>query len=329
MSQILSFFRKKKGLPLFGEKKYGQKISKKYKLSDILGRGGFSIVYHGENIATNEHYAVKSIEKKKLVGPDISNLENEISILKKINHAHIVNLIEVIDNHRFIYIVMELVTGGELFDRIVERGSYTEADASHLVKQILNAVGYLHERSIMHRDIKPENLLYYDKKENSKIMLTDFGLAKIEDNVVQKTACGTPGYVAPEVLLLKSYGRPVDCWSVGVVTYILLCGYPPFNDVDQQGYSQIIEANYEFDEPYWDDISDCGKLFVSGLMELNPQKRLTCSEALSHKWINGQFDGHKNIHQTVSTQLKKHFNAKAKWKQALNATTAIRRMKNI
>lgn len=135
------------------------------------------------------------------------------------------------------------VTGGELFDRIVEKGSYTEKDAADLIRQVLEAVDYMHEQGVVHRDLKPENLLYYSQEDDSKIMISDFGLSKMEDSGIMATACGTPGYVAPEVLAQKPYGKAVDVWSIGVISYILLCGYPPFYDEnDANLFAQILKG---------------------------------------------------------------------------------------
>ncbi|KAG7238335.1 hypothetical protein INR49_031051, partial [Caranx melampygus] len=222
------------------------------------------------------------------------------------------------------------VSGGELFDRIIEKGFYTEKDASKLIQQILDAVKYLHDMGIVHRDLKPENLLYYSMDEDSKIMISDFGLSKIEGSgSVMSTACGTPGYVAPEVLAQKPYSKAVDCWSIGVIAYILLCGYPPFYDEnDAKLFEQILKAEYEFDSPYWDDISDSAKDFIVHLMEKDPIVRYTCEQALQHPWIAGDTALDKNIHESVSAQIKKNF-AKSKWKQAFNATAVVRHMRRL
>uniref|UniRef100_A0A803TC08 Calcium/calmodulin dependent protein kinase I n=1 Tax=Anolis carolinensis TaxID=28377 RepID=A0A803TC08_ANOCA len=228
------------------------------------------------------------------------------------------------------HVPLVVVSGGELFDRIVEKGFYTERDASKLIRQILDAVKYLHDMGVVHRDLKPENLLYYSLDEDSKIMISDFGLSKIEGSgSVMSTACGTPGYVAPEVLAQKPYSKAVDCWSIGVIAYILLCGYPPFYDEnDTKLFEQILKAEYEFDSPYWDDISDSAKDFIRHLMERDPKKRFTCEQALEHPWIAGDTALDKNIHQSVSEQIKKNF-AKSKWKQAFNATAVIRHMRKL
>uniref|UniRef100_A0A3B3XKG2 Protein kinase domain-containing protein n=1 Tax=Poecilia mexicana TaxID=48701 RepID=A0A3B3XKG2_9TELE len=161
-------------------------------------------------------------------------------------------------------------------------------------------------------------------------MISDFGLSKMEGSGdVMSTACGTPGYVAPEVLAQKPYSKAVDCWSIGVIAYILLCGYPPFYDEnDSKLFEQILKADYEFDAPYWDDISDSAKDFISCLMEKDPSKRFTCEQALRHPWIAGDTALCKNIHESVSRQIRKNF-AKSKWRQAFNATAVVRHMRRL
>ncbi|XP_010781052.1 calcium/calmodulin-dependent protein kinase type 1 [Notothenia coriiceps] len=294
-----------------------------------LFRGAFSEVVLAEEKRTQRLVAIKCIPKKALEGKE-NNIENEIAVLHRIKHANIVTLEDIFENTSHLYLVMQLVSGGELFDRIVEKGFYTERDASQLIHQILDAVKYLHDMGIVHRDLKPENLLYYSMDEDSKIMISDFGLSKIEGaGSVMSTACGTPGYVAPEVLAQKPYSKAVDCWSIGVISYILLCGYPPFYDEnDAKLFEQILKAEYEFDSPYWDDISDSAKDFICHLMEKEPLKRYTCDQALQHPWICGDTALDKNIHESVSAQIKKNF-AKSKWKQAFNATAVVRHMRKL
>uniref|UniRef100_A0AAY4B928 Protein kinase domain-containing protein n=1 Tax=Denticeps clupeoides TaxID=299321 RepID=A0AAY4B928_9TELE len=275
-------------------------------------RGAFSEVVLAEEKRTQRLVAIKCIPKKALEGKE-NSIENEIAVLHKIKHANIVSLEDIFESKSHLYLVMQLVSGGELFDRIVEKGFYTEKDASKLIQQILDAVKYLHDMGIVHRDLKPENLLYYSLDEDSKIMISDFGLSKIEGSgSVMSTACGTPGYVAPEVLAQKPYSKAVDCWSIGVISYILLCGYPPFYDEnDAKLFEQILKAEYEFDSPYWDDISDSAKDFIVHLMEKDPKIRYTCEQALQHPWIAGDTALDKNIHESVSAQIKKNF-AKSK-----------------
>ncbi|XP_033168096.1 calcium/calmodulin-dependent protein kinase type 1 isoform X2 [Drosophila mauritiana] len=330
-------------MPLFGKKDSGKKakakdikelnkqvsIEEKYNLHGLLGTGAFSEVRLAESKdSPGEHFAVKIIDKKALKGKEES-LENEIRVLRRLTHPNIVQLLETYEDKSKVYLVMELVTGGELFDRIVEKGSYTEKDASHLIRQILEAVDYMHEQGVVHRDLKPENLLYYSPDDDSKIMISDFGLSKMEDSGIMATACGTPGYVAPEVLAQKPYGKAVDVWSIGVISYILLCGYPPFYDEnDANLFAQILKGDFEFDSPYWDEISESAKHFIKNLMCVTVEKRYTCKQALAHAWISGNEASSRNIHGTVSEQLKKNF-AKSRWKQAYYAATVIRQMQRM
>ncbi|XP_044574741.1 calcium/calmodulin-dependent protein kinase type 1 isoform X4 [Cotesia glomerata] len=328
-------------MPLFGKKDSNKKLKKdgkddkmssvddKYTLKELLGTGAFSEVRLAESKEKpGQMYAVKIIDKKALKGKEDS-LENEIKVLRRLTHPNIVQLLETFEDKHKVYLVMELVTGGELFDRIVEKGSYTEKDASGLIRQVLEAVDYMHEQGVVHRDLKPENLLYYSPDEDSKIMISDFGLSKMEDSGIMATACGTPGYVAPEVLAQRPYGKAVDVWSIGVISYILLCGYPPFYDEnDANLFAQILKGEFEFDSPYWDDISDSAKDFIHKLMCVKVEDRYTCKQALAHPWISGNAASNKNIHGTVSEQLKKNF-AKSRWKQAYHAATVIRQMQRL
>ncbi|CAG0886420.1 unnamed protein product [Darwinula stevensoni] len=396
-------------MPLFGKKepttkKSGGKkedektprIEDKYDLKDLLGTGAFSQVRLAESKdLPGEFSAVKIIDKKALKGKEDS-LENEIQVLRRLRHPNIVRLVETFEDRSRVYLVMELVTGGELFDRIVEKGSYTEKDAADLIRQVLEAVDYMHQQGVVHRDLKifplvfldleerrregekeaetvnpiekeqsfqasacpqsgredederswavilgetraqetnflnfqPENLLYYSPDEDSKIMISDFGLSKMEDSGIMATACGTPGYVAPEVLAQKPYGKAVDVWSIGVIAYILLCGYPPFYDEnDANLFAQILKGEFEFDSPYWDDISDSAKDFIRGLMCVDVEKRFSCKSALSHPWICGNA-ADRNIHDSVSAQLKKNF-AKSRWKQLMHAIAMVHKMQRL
>ncbi|XP_047737094.1 calcium/calmodulin-dependent protein kinase type 1 isoform X3 [Hyalella azteca] len=334
-------------MPLFGSKKDKEAASSKrstkkeekeqktptmqdkYILKDLLGTGAFSQVRLAEvRDDPSRMCAIKIIDKKALKGKEDS-LDNEITVLRRLTHANIVQLLETFEDKLKVYLVMELVTGGELFDRIVEKGSYTEKDAADLIRQVLEAVDYMHEQGVVHRDLKPENLLYYSQDEESKIMISDFGLSKLEDSGIMATACGTPGYVAPEVLAQKPYGKAVDVWSIGVIAYILLCGYPPFYDEnDANLFAQILKGEFEFDSPYWDEISDSAKDFIRQLLCVNVEKRYTCKQSLQHPWISGNAASDRNIHSSVSEQLKKNF-AKSRWKQLMNAIVMVHKMQRL
>ncbi|XP_039766161.1 calcium/calmodulin-dependent protein kinase type 1 isoform X3 [Ornithorhynchus anatinus] len=225
-------------------KKQAEDIRDIYDFRDVLGTGAFSEVMLAEEKTTQKLVAIKCIAKKALEGKE-SSIENEIAVLHKIKHPNIVALDDIYESGGHLYLIMQLVSGGELFDRIVEKGFYTERDASRLIRQVLDAVKYLHDMGIVHRDLKPENLLYYSLEEDSKIMISDFGLSKMESSgSVLSTACGTPGYVAPEVLAQKPYSKAVDCWSIGVIAYILIAGDTALDKNIHQSVSEQIKKNF-------------------------------------------------------------------------------------
>lgn len=276
---------------------------------------------------------MKIIDKQQSEQEEVS-YETEINILKKVRHPNIIGLFDVHEGKDKIYLVMELVTGGELFDRIVEKGHFTEDDAAYIVRKILEAVDYLHNMGIAHRDLKPENLLLSDATENARVMISDFGLSKVlTDEAIMKTACGTPGYVAPEVLSYVGYGKEVDLWSVGVIAYVLLCGYAPFfGEKDSDLFAAIMGAVYEFDSPYWDDISDEAKDFINKLLQVDIKKRSTTREALNHPWVkktlNRQGSIQSSLHPSHRTQLYRTTSQKVKKeqiKETVDAAIGIRR----
>uniref|UniRef100_A0A4W3H5E7 non-specific serine/threonine protein kinase n=1 Tax=Callorhinchus milii TaxID=7868 RepID=A0A4W3H5E7_CALMI len=294
-------------------KKQTANIEEVFQVMEVLGCGAFSEVYLAKERESGKLVALKCVQKKDKDGKNKA-LENEIAVLRKIKHENIVSLEDVYETPTHFYLSMQLVSGGELFDRILERGVYTEKDASNLIQQVLKAVQYLHKNGVVHRDLKPENLLYFNTDENSKIMISDFGLSKTEEMGIMSTACGTPGYVAPEVLAQKPYNKTVDCWSIGVIAYILLCGYPPFyEDTESRLFYRISNAEYEFDSPFWDDISTSAKDFIRHLLEKVPEKRFNCEQALRHPWIAANTAQHCDIYNSVSAQIQKNF-AKSKWR---------------
>ncbi|KAE8611848.1 hypothetical protein XENTR_v10012618 [Xenopus tropicalis] len=226
-------------------------------------------------------------------------------------------------------------SGREVFDWILDQGYYSERDTSNVIRQVLEAVAYLHSLCIVHRNLKLENLLYFNRMKNSKIVISDFHLAKVETSSLIKEPCGTPEYLAPEVVARQRYGRPVDCWAIGVIMYILLSGNPPFYDEleeedyeshDKNLFRKILHGDYEFDSPYWDDISPAAKDLVTRLMEVEQDQRVTAADAISHEWISGNAASDKNIKDGVCAQIEKNF-AKAKWKKAVRVTTMMKRLR--
>jgi len=265
-------------------------LNQKYEVKKELGRGAFSVVKLGVNKKTKEKVAIKVIDRSN-VGKDYEkNLLMEMEILQRVHHPNIIQLHEMIEEDNKIYFAMELVTGGELFDRIVEKGSYTEEDAKVLVRKIVSAIEYLHDMNIAHRDLKPENLLVKSIADDTEVKIADFGLSKIiDEQKMMQTACGTPGYVAPEVLNAEGYDKEVDMWSIGVITYILLCGFPPFYaETVPEVFEQILKAEYDYPEEYWGEISAEGKDFINHLLVVDPKDRLTAKQALEHKWLHSK-----------------------------------------
>jgi len=264
------------------------KVDEFYEFGKEIGKGGFSVVYKAKEISTGKHFAIKRIQKDE-EGVDIELLKREIYIMKKVDHPNILKLYEVYEDDDYFFLVLELVEGLELFDKIVDRGNYSESDAANIVKQILEAVRYLHKEGIVHRDLKPENLLSAGEGENEVVKVADFGFAKNFGEEKLVTSCGSPGYVAPEVLTDDTYTNAVDMWSVGVIIYILLSGYPPFYDESPPKiFKKITEAKYDFDDPVWEDISDLAKDLIKKLLIKDPNERLSAKKCLKHPWIAGQ-----------------------------------------
>jgi calcium-dependent protein kinase len=228
---------------------------------------------------TKEWYAIKSIRKSKV--NKIEVLKREIDILKEVNHPNIIKLIEVHEDLKYLHLITELCTGGELFDRIIAKtqspeGHFSEKDAANLIRDILDAIAYCHdEKQIVHRDLKPENFLFASSADDAPVKIIDFGLSRHEVNPgsMMKTKVGTPYYVAPEVLKRK-YTKSCDIWSIGVITYILLCGYPPFyGDSDTQIFDSVRAGRFDFPSPEWDTMSDAAKDFISCLLKKDPEER--------------------------------------------------------
>ncbi|KAM9328920.1 calcium/calmodulin-dependent protein kinase type II subunit delta isoform 1-T1 [Gastrophryne carolinensis] len=299
------------------------RFTDEYTLFEELGKGAFSVVRRCMKITNGQEYAAKIINTKKLSARDHQKLEREARICRLLKHPNIVRLHDSISEEGFHYLVFDLVTGGELFEDIVAREYYSEADASHCIQQILEAVLHCHQMGVVHRDLKPENLLLASKSKGAAVKLADFGLA-IEVQGDQQAwfgFAGTPGYLSPEVLRKDPYGKPVDMWACGVILYILLVGYPPFWDEDQHRlYQQIKAGAYDFPSPEWDTVTPEAKDLINKMLTINPAKRITASEALKHPWICQRSTVASMMHRQETVDCLKKFNARRKLKGAILTT---------
>ncbi|KAL0599889.1 CaM kinase-like vesicle-associated protein [Plecturocebus cupreus] len=370
------------GCVTLGDKKnYNQpsEVTDRYDLGQVIKTEEFCEIFRAKDKTTGKLHTCKKFQKRD--GRKVRKAaKNEIGILKMVKHPNILQLVDVFVTRKEYFIFLELslclaqpaawcrqltqvllphprfrprqaqglvslrATGREVFDWILDQGYYSERDTSNVVRQVLEAVAYLHSLKIVHRNLKLENLVYYNRLKNSKIVISDFHLAKLENGLI-KEPCGTPEYlgkqgmgavfVAPEVVGRQRYGRPVDCWAIGVIMYILLSGNPPFyEEVEEDDYEnhdknlfrKILAGDYEFDSPYWDDISQAAKDLVARLMEVEQDQRITAEEAISHEWISGNAASDKNIKDGVCAQIEKNF-ARAKWKKAVRVTTLMKRLR--
>jgi len=304
------------------------KFTDNYELKEELGKGAFSVVKRCVQRHTGLEFAAKIINTKKLSARDFQKLEREARICRNLQHPNIVRLHENIQEEFFHYLVFDLVTGGELFEDIVAREFYSEADASHCIQQILESVNHCHQNGVVHRDLKPENLLLASKAKGAAVKLADFGLA-IEVQGDQQAwfgFAGTPGYLSPEVLKKEPYGKPVDIWACGVILYILLVGYPPFWDEDQQKlYAQIRGGAYDFPSPEWDSVTPEAKNLINQMLTVNPAKRIRAEEALKHPWICQRERVASVFHRQETVDCLKKFNARRKLKGAILTTMLVSR----
>ncbi|XP_074855870.1 calcium/calmodulin-dependent protein kinase type II subunit gamma isoform X1 [Carettochelys insculpta] len=299
-----------------------------YQLYEELGKGAFSVVRRCVKKSSSQEYAAKIINTKKLSARDHQKLEREARICRLLKHPNIVRLHDSISEESFHYLVFDLVTGGELFEDIVAREYYSEADASHCIHQILESVNHIHQHDIVHRDLKPENLLLASKCKSAAVKLADFGLA-IEVQGEQQAwfgFAGTPGYLSPEVLRKDPYGKPVDIWACGVILYILLVGYPPFWDEDQHKlYQQIKAGAYDFPSPEWDTVTPEAKNLINQMLTINPAKRITADQALKHPWVCQRSTVASVMHRQETVECLRKFNARRKLKGAILTTMLVSR----
>jgi len=336
-------------MPFFSKGKSG--VDTFYKIEKSpLGSGNFAVVKKAFKIEMKEadykkmkppveadeqakkakipaQVAVKIIDKAKV--EDMGDIEREVEIMGMIEHPNVIKLFEIYDEPKKMNLVMELVTGGELFDRIVAQGQYTEKDAAKCIGTMCDALKYLHEKKVVHRDLKPENILYASTAPDADLKIADFGLARmVSGGDMMKTACGTPGYVAPEILKNQGYDSgAVDCWSVGVILYILLCGFPPFYEEELPAlFDQIMKARYDFPTPWWDTISPEAKALVKALLVVDPKKRLTAAGVLDNEWIMNKAP---DLAITGLTAQMKKYNATRKLKKAAQAIMGQNKMRNL
>eukprot|EP00828_Plagiopyla_frontata_P013384 TRINITY_DN1790_c0_g1_i9.p1 TRINITY_DN1790_c0_g1~~TRINITY_DN1790_c0_g1_i9.p1 ORF type:complete len:334 (+),score=57.65 TRINITY_DN1790_c0_g1_i9:144-1145(+) len=287
----------------------GEDIKQHYKFDKQLGEGSFAIVRKGINKKTGQEVAIKIIDKLNLETEDSLALSNEVEILAQIDHPNIVKLIEVFDETAKFYMVMELMTGGELFDRIVDKEKYSEQEATEVIKPLIDAIAYCHSMGVAHRDLKPENLLYSSPDKGAILKISDFGLAKVLSTDLMTTACGTPGYIAPEIIKAQGYDQSVDYWSIGVILYVLLCGFPPFyEDSNEKLFEKIQTAAFDFPSPHWDSISDEAKDLIRHLLITDQSKRYTAKQIKEHQWFI------KNFYNDLShvPKVMRQWNAKQK-----------------
>ncbi|KAM9308409.1 serine/threonine-protein kinase H2 [Gastrophryne carolinensis] len=295
--------------------KFDPRVTARYDIKALIGRGSFSRVVRVEHRATRQPFAIKMIETRAKEGKEVC--ESELNILRRVSHHNIIQLIEVFEAQDRVYMVMELATGGELFDRIIAKGSFTERDATKVLQMVLDGINYLHGLGITHRDLKPENLLYYHPGADSKILVTDFGLANSGNGKggdwSMRTICGTPEYIAPEIILRKPYSNAVDMWALGVITYILLSGSMPFEDENRTRlYRLILKGKYSYVGDPWPNVSNLAKDFVDRLLTVDSKGRLTASAALQHPWIKtmAASSSMKNLHRSISQNLRRRVSSR-------------------
>ncbi|XP_014603693.1 PREDICTED: serine/threonine-protein kinase GL21140 isoform X1 [Polistes canadensis] len=279
-----------------------------YAVGHVIGDGNFAVVRHCIHKATGAEYAMKIVDKYKCLGKE-TMLASEVAILRQVCHPNIISLVAEQETMDQLFLVMELVKGGDLFDAIAAATKFSEAEASVMIGHLTSALAYLHSHHIVHRDIKPENLLVEMEGSHVRCLkLGDFGLAQIvRENLY--TVCGTPTYVAPEILAETGYGLKIDVWAAGVILYILLCGFPPFvspENEQEELFERILSGQYEFTSPYWDTISNSAKQLITNMLQAQPELRFSAEDVLDHPWLAQSFLGGKQT-STTSTDSTEQY----------------------
>ncbi|XP_078056255.1 death-associated protein kinase 2 isoform X1 [Mustelus asterias] len=287
-----------------------QRMEEFYEIGEELGSGQFAIVKKCWEKSSGIEYAAKFIKKRQVRasrrGVRREEIEREVNILQQLQHSNIITLHDVYENKTDVVLILELVSGGELFDFLAQKESLSEEEATAFIKQILSGVNYLHSKNIAHFDLKPENIMLLDKIPVPHIKLIDFGLAHtIQDGVEFKNIFGTPEFVAPEIVNYEPLGLPADMWSIGVITYILLSGASPFlGETKQETLANISAMNYDFDEEFFSHTSELAKDFIKKLLVKDTRKRLNIKDALSHPWIMEEEQKAKESKKLPRRQLK-------------------------
>ena len=305
-----------------------QKITDLYNVHEVLGEGAFAVVKKATHKVSGAPYAIKIINRSSLDKDMEVALRHEVNILSELDHTHIMKLETVVRSISHYYLVTEYLEGGELFDRIVEKDGYTECEARDSCKIVFEALRYAHSKGVVHRDLKPENLLLQYKDSDSEIKIADFGLAKkaTADNSL-KTVCGTPGYVAPEMLRLQRYGTKVDMWSMGVITYILVGGYPPFyGDTDKELFRATKKGEFKFHQEFWGEISQGVKDMISSMLVLDPAKRASASDILAHPWINEDKKKLRRLSLVSSQDRLKSYIARQRMKKVVHGVIFLKQL---
>jgi len=309
----------------------GKRFTELYKMGKELGSGAFSVVKEGSHKRSGESFAIKCVTKAKLTEEDEIALKDEISVLSTLQNPNIIRLYDVFEEKEFYYLITEKMLGGELFDRIVQKSYYNEKEARDVCRILFQALGYCHKNKVAHRDLKPENLLLTSESNDSDIKIADFGFAKkCPTSACLATQCGTPGYVAPEILEGSKYDTQADMWSLGVIVYILLGGYPPFIEGTQRElFKKIRKGDYEFHEEYWGQVSDGAKNLISSLLTVSPTKRYSAEDCLADSWITAGDDELAAADLGVNLEKFKAFNAKRKFKAAVSTVLAANKLNSL
>jgi len=309
----------------------GKHFNEVYKLGKQLGEGAFSVVKEGQNRVSGDSYAIKIVTKAKLSKEDEIALRDEIDVLKDMEHKHIIRLYDVFEEPQHYFMVTEKMMGGELFDRIVQKSYYNEKEARDTCRIVFSAIHYCHKKNVAHRDLKPENLLLTSENDDSDIKIADFGFAKrVTQPKSLTTQCGTPGYVAAEILEGKPYDTQADMWSIGVIVYILLGGYPPFIESNQRTlFRKIRKGQYEFHEEYWGQVSEDAKDLIRNLLTVDPDERFDSSRALANKWIGADAATLASLDLGTNLAQFKKFNAKRKFKAAVSTVMAANKLNSL